>query len=155
MIITEQCEDGIVRFILRPDSSLNWKGNLEFFAWMSVVSLSIAAWFAWQGIWVIFPFAGLELAALASGLYVVSSRNMDKEVISVSKDTVEICKGRRRMESKVSVQRHWAQVRLEAADCSWYPSRLIIRSHGKATEVGGVLREVERKELARGLRKII
>ncbi len=155
MIIAEQGGDGMVRFTLRPNNSLNWKGNSEFLAWMSAVSLSIAAWFAWQGVWIIFPFAGLELAALALGLHMVSSRGMDKEVVSINEETVEICKGRRQMESKVLVWRHWAQIRLEAADRGWYPRRLIIRSHGRTTEIGGFLDETEREELAERLRQIV
>lgn len=154
MIIAEQHEGGVVSFTLRPNSSLNWKGNSEFFVWMSAVSLSIAAWFAWQGAWIILPFAGLELAALAWGLYLASSQSMHKEVVSIDKEKVEICKGRRRLESRVSLRRHWAQARLEAADHGWYPRRLVIRSHGRATEIGRFLDETEREELAGRLVKI-
>ncbi len=155
MIVAEQYEGGMVRFTLRPNSSLSWKGNSEFFAWMSAVSLSIAAWFAWQGAWIILPFAWLELAALALGLYMVSSRSLYKEVVSIDGGTVEICKGRRQLESRISVRRHWAQIRLEAAEYGWYPRRLFIRSHGQATEIGSFLNEVEREELAGKLKKIV
>lgn len=155
MIIAEHHRDGMVRFTLRPNRSLDWRGSLEFFAWMSAVSLSIAAWFAWQGAWLVLPFAGLELAALALGLYMVSVRCMDKEIVSINEDTVEICKGRRHLESRILVRRHWAQVRLEAGEHRWYPGRLIIRSHGRGTEIGRFLGEVERRDLARTLRKIV
>lgn len=127
---------------------------MQFLAWMSVVSLSIAAWFAWQGAWMVFPFAGIELTALAVALYLVSNRCMDKEVVSIDEETVEISKGRRQQESTTLLQRHWAQVHLEAADHGWYPSRLMIRSHGKGTEIGCFLDEDEREQLAGKLKRI-
>lgn len=94
-MIDERLDNGVVTITIRPNSSLNWQGNLQFLAWMSAVSLSIAAWFAWQGAWLIFPFAGAELLALAYALYLVSSKSMNQETVSIDGDIVEICKGRR------------------------------------------------------------
>lgn len=155
MMVAEQFDQGVVRFTLQPNSSLSWQGNMKFLAWMAVVSLSIAGWFAWQGAWLIFPFAGIELIALGSALYLVSSRSLDREVLSIDRDTIEVCKGRWQVESTTCLQRHWVKVCLETAKHDWYPSRLLLRSHGKATEIGNFLDEDEREELAGRLKRVV
>jgi uncharacterized membrane protein len=141
----------MVLFILRPDRSLDWHGNLRFFGLISLVIFSISSWFAWLGAWLVLPFAGLELAALGAGLYLVSADGLETETISIRKDKLEICKGRRRIMSTTCLQRCWVKVRFEPAIHAWYPGRLVIRSHGKSTEIGSFLGSEEKERLARDL----
>ena len=152
MVMIERVGDDAVIYILRPDRSLSWRGNLRFMGLISTVSLSIAGWFAWLGAWFILPFAGLELTALGFALYLVSVRGLDKETVSIEGDKLEICKGRWRIDSTTCMQRCWVQVRLEPASHAWYPSRLMIGSHGKSTEIGSFLGRVEKERLAREIR---
>jgi uncharacterized membrane protein len=151
MVATERKQGGSVTYVLRPDRSLSWRGNLQFLGLISVVSLSIAGWFTWHGAWLILPFAGLELAALGTALYLVSVRGLDVETVLIDGDRLEICKGRWQIESKTCLQRCWAQVKLVPARHHWYPSRLMIRSHGKVTEIGSFLADDEKQHLAREL----
>jgi uncharacterized membrane protein len=148
VIVTERTGDGAVLYILRPDRSLDWRGNLRFYGLISLVSLCIACWFTWLGAWVVLPFAGLELLALGFALYLVSMRGLDMETIQIHGDRLEICKGRRQIESMTCLQPCWARVRLEPAVHTWYPSRLMIRSHGKGTEIGSFLGSEEKEKLA-------
>ena len=140
-------------YIIRPDRSLDWQGNLRFYGLISLVTAVIAVWFTWLGAWLILPFAGLELTALGFALYLVSARGLDTETISISGDKLEICKGRRRIMSTTCLQRCWARVMLEPASHAWYPYRLMIRSHGKGTEIGSFLTSEEKEKLARELRQ--
>ena len=153
MIVTERTADDGVLFIIRPDRSLDWRGNLQFYGLISLVSIAIAVWFAWLGAWVVLPFTGLELTALGFALYLVSVRGMDTETISIRGDKLEICKGRRRVLSTTCLQRCWARVMLEPATHAWYPRRLMIRSHGKGTEIGRFLTSDEKEKLAGKLRQ--
>jgi uncharacterized membrane protein len=148
VIVTERTGDGAVVYILRPNRSLDWRGNLRFYGLISLVSLCIACWFAWLGAWIVLPFAGLELLALGLALYLVSMRGLDMETIEIQGDTLEICKGRRQIRSTTRLQRCWARVRLEPSAHTWYPSRLMIRSHGKGTEIGSFLGSEEKEKLA-------
>lgn len=154
-MIDKRTDNGVVTITIRPNSSLSWRGNLQFLASMSAVSMSIAAWFAWQGTWLILPFAGAELTVLAAALYLVSSRSMHREVVLIDADTVKICKGCREVELIARLQRYWARVRLEVPEKTWYPSRLVIQSHGQQTEVGSFLDEGERGVLAERLKRAI
>jgi len=60
-------------------------------------------------------------------------------------------KGRRYPENQCTLARVWARVVLERCPKQWYPSRLLIRSHGRAVEVGTFLNEEERRRLAEEL----
>jgi uncharacterized membrane protein len=151
VIVTERTGEDTVIYILRPDRSLDWRGNLRFYGLISLVSLCIACWFTWLGAWIVLPFAGLELLALGFALYLVSMQGLDMETIRIQGDRLEICKGRRQIESTRCLQRCWARVRLEPAAHTWYPSRLMIRSHGKGTEIGSFLGSEEKEKLAREL----
>jgi uncharacterized membrane protein len=100
------------------------------------------------GFWLILPFAGLELLAVGTGLYVVARRCQACEVIDITDDAIRIAKGSRHPEQQWILQRVWARVVLERCAKQWYPSRLWIRSHGQAVEIGSFLNEEERQHLA-------
>jgi len=153
VVVTERIEGEVVTFVLQPNRSLDWRGNLRLFGLVSILLLGISGWFAWRGAWLVFPFAGLELVVFGFALYLVSVSGLNKETVSLKGDELEICKGRWQIESTICLQRHWAQVVLKRSVIGWYPSRLYIRSHGKENEIGGFLLEDERIRLAQDLKR--
>ena len=84
------------QFVVRPNRSLSWSGNKLFIATLAVVSFGIAGAFASVGMWMILPFAGLEMAALTLGLYLCSVKTRGCEVISIDGDHVQVEVGRNR-----------------------------------------------------------
>ncbi|MFN2308284.1 MAG: DUF2244 domain-containing protein [Gammaproteobacteria bacterium] len=141
--------------VIRPNCSLSWRGTLVVFGSISLVSLVIALGFYLQGFWMILPFAGLEFAALAAGLYVGALRGCAREVISLRGEVIAVQKGRRQPEQTLAFQRGWARIELARPLRRGYPSRLLIRCHGHAVEVGGCLNEAERNRLADHLQRWI
>ncbi len=136
------------RFVLRPNRSLSWRGSLLFFFSLLCISSGIAIGLTLLGLWLVLPFAGLEMLALGVGLYVVACRCYECEVISISGDSICIERGRDYPRQQWTLGRVWAQVVLERCPKAWYPSRLLIRSHGRSVEVGRFLQEEERERLA-------
>jgi uncharacterized membrane protein len=122
-----------------------------FLALMCTVSMTIATLFALLGAWMIFPFAGLEMLVLAAALYYCACRGSEREVVTVGDDMVAVARGRRCPTTNHEFQRAWARVRLEKPVNHWYPSRLMICSHGREVEVGRCLNEEERRQLAADL----
>lgn len=151
MIDIERRENLVCRFILRPNCSLSWRGMQVFLAFMALILGAIGAWFTLLGFWLVLPFAGLELLLLACAFYLVARRGQVREVISIDQDSVHVEKGRRYPEKQCTLARGWARVVLERCPKQWYPSRLLIRSHGRAVEVGTFLNEEERRRLAEEL----
>jgi len=135
-------------FVIRPNNSLSWRATVWFFCIALALSLTIATSFAIAGAWMVFPFAGLEMAALATVLYMCARRAACCEVIKIDTESVTVTRGRHKPEEDYCFQRVWAQVEIEQARIKGYPSRLVIRSHGREVEVGSCLCEEERELLA-------
>lgn len=138
-------------FVIRPNRSMSWRGMLTFMAVCAVLSMSIAIGFMAMGAWMILPFAGLELLGLCTALYVCARHTSRVEVVTVSEDAVTVSSGRKGPSENREFQRGWTQIVLENSGHDWYPSRLVIRSHGRGVEVGSCLREGERRQLASAL----
>ena len=81
------------QFVLRPNRSLSWRSLVRFFLGLFVVSMSIAIGLALMGYWLVLPFSGLEMLALAAALYLVARRSHLAEVIRVTEDGVQIERG--------------------------------------------------------------
>jgi len=141
--------------VVRPNQSLSWRGNLTVLTSLGIVMATIATGFAFIGLWMVLPFAGLELLVVAAGLYATSRRLANGEVISLSPDTVKVETGYRYPASSRRVQRHWARIDLCNGHSRAQPSKLFIRAHGEAIEVGACLTDKEREKLARELRRLL
>lgn len=156
MVAVERSEDrNQCRFVLRPNRSMSWRGALIFFFSLLLLSSSIGMGLAAMGFWMVLPFAGLEMFALGLGLYLVACRCYECEVISIAENSILIEKGRRYPRQRWTLGRVWARVILERSPRRWYPSRLLIRSHGRVVEVGRFLHEEERQHLATELMRCL
>lgn len=142
-------------FVIMPNKAMPWPQLVCVYFAIAIVTLSVALYFFFQGLTLILPFAGLELAALGIGLYVSAWRGGVKEVVRVTGDKVSIEIGHDFPERCHELKRPWAKVVLDKPWHNWYPSRLLLRSHGEQVEVGRFLNEEERQGLAKELRKII
>lgn len=149
-------EDALARpmyFVIRPNSSLSWRGNQLFFAGMAAVSFTIAGGFAWLGLWPVLPFAGLEMLILAFALYRCALRAEDREIVSIGADTIEVTVERRRLERRFRFNRVWARLVLIRA--AHRGCRIVIRSHGREVEIGACLTDGERRQLANAIRRVL
>jgi len=140
---------------LQPNCALTPATALFFFASLCTVSFSIAGLFALQGFWPVFPFAGLEMLALGWALRLSLRARFVRQRISVSPQQVVIELKTHASEERLVFPRHWAKVTLRASYTALHPSRLLIESHGRACEIGGFLREEERRGLAARLKQVI
>ena len=142
-------------FVIRPNCSLTWRGNLWLLAGFCVVSFGIAGFFAFLGLWLVLPFAGLEMVALALALYLCAWRAQLTEVVWLDGDRLRIEIGRRGPEKQHEFDRHWVRVLLLPASAGFRRSRLMLRSHGRQLEIGACLPEEERRDLAAALRQAL
>jgi len=78
-------------------------------------------------------------------------RLLAREVVTLDDQWITIEAGRRRVERRFELPRPWARVSLQPPPGPMRPSRLIIRSHGRAVELAQFLTEDERRALAREL----
>jgi uncharacterized membrane protein len=146
--IQREADNGLRRFVLQPNQSISWRATCYLLLSLLFIIGVIAVGLSLMGFWLILPFAGLELAAVTAGLYTVARRGQQREVISIGDEFIRIERGYRHPEQSLTLATHWAKVILERCPRRWYPSRLLIRSHGQSVEVGRFLNEEERHRLA-------
>lgn len=139
------------QFVVQHNQSLSWRGNKTFIIYIAIVSLGIASIFAFQGMWLILPFAGLEILALALGLYVCCLRSRDREVITINDENLLVETGRDKPNQRWQFELVWLQIELKKSTYHGHPSQLLIRSKGRRVEIGKCLTNKERKRLAQSL----
>jgi len=141
--------------MVMPNRAMPWQHIMMIYLLISGVTISIAFGFFTQGLTLILPFAGLELLALGVVLYISAWRSNIKEVVNIGEEKIRIEIGRDVPEKIYELDKAWANIVLERSWNNWYPSRLLLRSHGRQLEIGKFLNEQERQCLAIELNKAI
>ncbi|MCB1785013.1 MAG: DUF2244 domain-containing protein [Chromatiaceae bacterium] len=142
---------------------MSWHQSMMFLAALAVPLLLVSLVLAARGLWLVLPFAGLELAAVYACIYIVSHASRRCEVVSISESLVTIEKGRDRgrcperggPEQRVEFARGWVKVELSKNRERWYPRRLWIGVSGKRVEIGEFLVDEEKAELAAELDRLL
>lgn len=136
------------RLVIAPNGSLTQVQAQWFFVGMCAVSFGIAGLMTVWGLWLVWPFAGLEMAALGAGLYASLRDNGYREVVSVYDDRIEVEAGLNEPQRRWEFPRLLTQVRLRPGENRNSPSRLLLTRHGHGCELGRCLTEEERAEVA-------
>jgi uncharacterized membrane protein len=107
------------------------------------------------GLWMIMPFAILEMSLLGGCILYILRRNERMEAIDVDEHQLTLIQKEYGKERRQQFQRYWVQIIREKGSHAWYPSRLLLRSHGKSVEIASFLDEEERQQLEQNLRMVI
>jgi uncharacterized membrane protein len=139
-------------FTIRRNCALSWRATKYLVLFFACCFGAVGAYFASIGAWLVLPFAGLEFVVLAAGFYFSALAGHSREVIEIRGPVVRVLRGRRRLEEIESFPANWTRVQLWRDPRGWYPSRLVLRCHGRGLEVAAKVVEAEREELASALR---
>ena len=145
---------GSIRLLILPHRSLSRAGLWLFLAAQSIAAGGFAGLAAWRGNVFAPAFAILELGVVAYCLSRVWRASGTGDVITLSASMLEIG---RMGDSAPPLQFHpyWAQLRLQPGRWRGWPSRLLLRSHGRSAEIGAFLNDAERAELAQRLSMLL
>lgn len=121
-----------------------------FFLAAALTCLAIGIVWFWLGAWLVLPFAGLEIVALAVALLLNARHSGDYERIRLCRDTmtVEVCTASRVIRHELNPQ--WARV---VVDREGLTPRVALLSHGRELEIGRHLDDDGRLWLAGELRR--
>ena len=147
-----ETDEHMRRLVIAPNASLSVAQAQWFFVGMCVVSFGIAGLMTVVGLWLVWPFAGLEMAALGAGLYVSLRDNGYREVVSVYDDRIEVEAGLNEPERRWEFPRLLTQVRLSPGVYRNSPSRLLMTRSGHGCELGRCLTDEERLDVAEKLK---
>lgn len=140
----DDCEE----YIISGNNSISLAGSLVFITIISFVSIIIALGFLFQGYWIILPFAGLEMIFLAVMLLYCCHNNSMCEKIQIYEDKVNISSQYRKNKGVFEVNKYWASIILNKPKLKGHPHKLFVRYKGREMEVGVMLEDKERLELA-------
>lgn len=132
---------------LAPNRSASWRQTRCCILVVAIVSALNAAYFAVLGAWPVAPFAALEVAAFAAGLYACARASYRCEQIRVDGADVVVARGVGTPREWARYPRAFARVRYERAS-RLGRGRLCIGASGRYVEVGSFLNEPERRDLA-------
>ncbi len=133
-------------YFRRHASSLDVRLLVLVFGSLAVFSAVIAAGFAMAGAWLIIPFAGVEIAALATAVGMILRRAGDFERLAFSGDRILVEIQERGVAQQFEFHRGWAQLVTGAQ------GSVALRCHGRDVEIGRYCGEACRRVLARELR---
>lgn len=141
-------EAGSQQWLLRRNCALSPRQLAVCFASVGLVSLLIAVGFAAQGAWLVVPFAGVELGALAVAFVVHARHAGDYERIVVGPDRVLVERLHGGDLASVECRSSWVRVEYDGA------RRELIRlvAAGSEMSVGRFVPDDGRRQLARELR---
>lgn len=140
------------KIIARPNRSLSSRGMVKVVALIASFSLVVAFGFSLAGAWMVLPFAGLELLALAYAFYHINCHSDDYESITIDGDILAVEKRDYKNTSQIIFNRYWAKVMLR--DLPGGDQSLLLRSHGKEVEFGRhFMNNDQRLALAQQLKK--
>jgi len=139
------------RVVARPNCSLTPAGRVGVVCILGIFSLTVAIGFGLAGAWMVFPFAGLELLALACAFYYVNCHAGDYESLAIDGDQVVVEQHSYKKLNQVVFHRYWVQVVLREVPGG--EQRLWLRSHGREVEVGRYMSCDQRLALAQQLQK--
>ncbi|HSH73956.1 MAG TPA: DUF2244 domain-containing protein [Methylophilaceae bacterium] len=151
-VIVVVSTSGDYQIIARPNRSLSSRGMVKVVALIALFSLVVAIGFSLAGAWLVLPFAGLELLALAYAFYYINCHAGDYESITIAGDQLAVEKRNYKNTSQVVFSRYWARVLLRELPSG--DQSLLLRSHGKEIEFGrNFMNNDQRLALAQQLKK--
>ena len=144
-----------VEFRVQPNSAYHRKSWRWLLAGLIVISLGIALRFAWLGLWMVLPFAILDILAVMLVVYLIDQRSAYVEKIRITDEQLEIQHIQKGKDQDWRSPLYFAQVELRQPQHQWYPHRLLLGSSGEWVEVGTCLTDDERISLAKEVRREI
>ena len=145
----------LTTIVLRPNNSASWQFNMMIVSSLAFIAFCISTYFAFQGLWLIFPFAGLEVGFLFFCLYLRMHENLNTEIITFDDSTVVIERGRYQAEKTWQYHRMWAKIFVKKPERRGHPKKVFIRSHGNELELGAFLNKRDKEILIKDLKNAV
>lgn len=136
---------------LTPNRSLSWRGNLWILYSLCGLSAVIVTGMIIAGAWVVLPFVGLELGALAFGLYYTALCCRQQEVLSLDGDTLTLEKGVYRRQARWQWPRRYTRVTLELPRHPWTPPAIYLSHRDDTVPLAPFLNQRDTVKLVQAL----
>lgn len=141
--------------VIRPNRSLSVGGMVALFAAFGVWTLAVGAGFAFMGLWMILPFALLDILIVGLLCLWFYRHRDDCELVTVDAERVHITKRRGDVVSHCHFPRHWSRVRVDRSYTPHGRCKLLVGSHGRFVSLGEELNDADRVVAAQELQQLL
>ena len=153
MIIADVNSYNSFRVTFKPNSALTADNKVKVVVLLAIIPLLIGVGFSLIGAWLVMPFVGLEILALAIAFYYLNNHEADYESISIDGDSLVVERSTAQQVSQDVINPYWVKIlqhKLPNGELHLY-----LQSHGKEIEVGRYLTREQRELLAKQLKQRI
>lgn len=138
--------------VTKPNCSMSVAEQKRVFAVIAGFALMVASGFLLAGVWMVMPFAGIELLALAAAFGYLNGGAEDYESIALNGDKLVLEMRNRKQVERIEFNRYWVRVMLRVAPGGM--RRLCLCSHGREVEFGRYLNDQQCLALAHELKRM-
>ncbi|NOQ87636.1 MAG: DUF2244 domain-containing protein [Gammaproteobacteria bacterium] len=146
---------GSTIIILKPNNSSSWQFNMQIVASLALIAFFISSYLALHGLWLVIPFAVLEIGFVFICFYLRMRANIKTEVITFDENTVLVERGGYHAEKSWKYHRIWTKIFVKKPATPGYPKQIFIRSHGKELELGSFLNKKDKEILIKDLKTAV
>lgn len=147
MIEVQDDRGTTVKLIVTANRSMSWKANLYLAASLGLICMGVAVAMAMYGLWMVIPFAGLEIVFIVACLYLTLKRLSRQEVITIDNEAITLEWGYSRPDVRVDLPRRWSRLTYRCKDSMFEVGELSVAAHGRRYALGGCLNREEKKAL--------
>lgn len=146
MVKLKHKHDSVI-LTLQPNRSANWRQNKIIIMVMAAFVMSIAIAWSIVGVWVILPFAGLEVGLLAFLMYRVSYSTYQKQIITIHPNKVIFQAGVYYPKRYVSFAREQLTIKTKEPKTAYEQTTITLEDQQQKVEIGIFLNQQDRKTI--------
>ena len=143
------------QIIMCPNRSASWASVKRFLWVISILAFTIAFSFAFFGLWMVLPFAGIEILVLVLLMYWVALQCRRQQVIRIGDHQIVVEKGYEQPVETWQSELFWTRLVIDRPPGRGRPRRLYLRGKQKQLEIGEFLNEEDKKRLVAELRGVV
>lgn len=138
-------------WVAQPNRALSPAQTRTLLLAAAGISGGIATGFAIAGAWPVLPFAGIEIGALWAALHHLRRHADDEESLELTERQVILTRNIAGHRERHEFIRYWTRLRIDRPPDPG-DGRLYLRSHGCEVEIGRLLTDAQKQDLAVELR---
>ena len=143
------------RRTILPNRSLTPHGAAVLLTCAVAATIFLTAVFVSLGAWPVLPFVWASFGAIGAMIYGMARHRDDFELLIIDDASFHVLRRHGAEQTWHRFQRYWARLYFERPRGCTATTRLYIRSHGRALEIGTSLDEPRRQALARELGDVL
>lgn len=152
-MIKEVRQEDQLKYLLTPNRSMSWQGNVRILASLFALSALIVSAMLYVGAWPVVPFAGLELAAVTAALYYTALRCRQQEILIIEGDALRLEKGIYKLESQWELPRRYTRLVMTEPPHPWTPPALHLRHRETEVPLASFLNSDDNALLVQALKR--